>query len=188
MPLAVFAASAGALTVAAAFVPLVIFAAPCPRPPSCPLALFAASPPSAPPLHGVLMGKVYFYALDLARISASQALLMGKVPTTKLDLARSVPTKWNSGSLPENASRRGGRGKVGHGKGGLPRHRRRSVAGAAAIIRPAAGSNIPEGLSSPACYCPLRGAWSRNVRVYRSALDSTPPPGHPCATKAQRWP
>ena len=41
------------------------------------------------------MGKVYFYALDLARISASQALLMGKVPTTKLDLARSGPTKWN---------------------------------------------------------------------------------------------
>ena len=37
------------------------------------------------------MGKVYFYALDLARISASQALLMGKVPTTKLDLARSGP-------------------------------------------------------------------------------------------------
>ena len=35
------------------------------------------------------MGKVYFYALDLARISASQALLMGKVPTTKLDLAHS---------------------------------------------------------------------------------------------------
>ena len=53
------------------------------------------------------MGKVYFYALDLARISASQALLMGKVPTTKLDLARSGPTKWNSGSLPENASRSG---------------------------------------------------------------------------------
>ena len=53
------------------------------------------------------MGKVYFYALDLARISASQALLMGKVPTTKLDLARSVPTKWNSGSLPENVSRSG---------------------------------------------------------------------------------
>ena len=54
------------------------------------------------------MGKVYFYALDLARISASQALLMGKVPTTKLDLARSGPTKWNPGSLPENASRSGG--------------------------------------------------------------------------------
>ena len=53
------------------------------------------------------MGKVYFYALDLARISASQALLMGKVPTTKLDLARSGPTKWNPGSLPENASRSG---------------------------------------------------------------------------------
>ena len=53
------------------------------------------------------MGKVYFYALDLARISASQALLMGKVPTTKLDLARSGPTKWNSGSLLENASRSG---------------------------------------------------------------------------------
>ena len=52
------------------------------------MVIFAASPPSAPPLHGVLMGKVYFYALDLARISASQALLMGKVPTTKLDLAR----------------------------------------------------------------------------------------------------
>ena len=34
------------------------------------------------------MGKVYFYALDLARISASQALLMGKVPPAKLDLAR----------------------------------------------------------------------------------------------------
>ena len=92
------------------------------------------------------------------------------------------------GWLPGVATRRGGRGKVGQGKGGLPRHRRRSVAGAAAIIRPAAGSNIPEGLSSPACYCPLPGAWSRNVRVYRSALDSTPPPGHPCATKAQRWP
>ena len=54
------------------------------------------------------------------------------------------------GWLPGVATRRGGRGK-----GGLPRHRRRSVAGAAAIIRPAAGSNIPEGLSSPACYCPL---------------------------------
>ena len=59
------------------------------------------------------------------------------------------------GWLPGVATRRGGRGK-----GGLPRHRRRSVAGAAAIIRPAAGSNIPEGLSSPACYCPLPGAWS----------------------------
>ena len=77
------------------------------RPTYVPLVIFAASPPSAPPLHGVLMGKVYFYALDLARISASQALLMGKVPTTKLDLARSGPTKWNSGSLPENASRSG---------------------------------------------------------------------------------
>ncbi len=53
------------------------------------------------------MGKVYFYALDLARISASQALPMCKVPTTKLDLARSGPTKRNSGSLPENASRSG---------------------------------------------------------------------------------
>ena len=77
------------------------------RPTYVPLVIFAASPPSAPPLHGVLMGKVYFYALDLARISASQALLMGKVPTTKLDLARSGPTKWNPGSLPENASRSG---------------------------------------------------------------------------------
>ena len=76
------------------------------RPTYVPLVIFAASPPSAPPLHGVLMGKVYFYALDLARISASRALLMGKVPTTKLDLARSGPTKWNSGSLPEKASRR----------------------------------------------------------------------------------
>ena len=37
------------------------------------------------------MGKVYFYALDLARISASHALPMGKVPTTKLDLARPGP-------------------------------------------------------------------------------------------------
>ncbi len=77
------------------------------RPPCVPLVIFAASPPSAPPLHGVLMGKVYFYALDLARISASQALPMCKVPTTKLDLARSGPTKRNSGSLPENASRSG---------------------------------------------------------------------------------
>ena len=34
------------------------------------------------------------------------------------------------------------------------------MAGAAAIIRPAAGSNIPEGLSSPACYCPLPEAGS----------------------------
>ena len=59
------------------------------------------------------------------------------------------------GWLPGVATRRGGRGK-----GGLPRHRRRSVAGAAAIIRPAAGSNIPEGLSSPACYCPLPRAGS----------------------------
>ena len=57
------------------------------RPTYVPLVIFAASPPSAPPIHRVLMGKVYFYALDLARISASQALLMGKVPTTKLDLA-----------------------------------------------------------------------------------------------------
>ena len=53
------------------------------------------------------MGKVYFYALDLARISASQTLLVGKVPITKLDLARSGPSKRNSGSLPENVSRSG---------------------------------------------------------------------------------
>ena len=105
------------------------------------------------------MGKVYFYALDLARISASQTLLVGKVPITKLDLARSGPTKWNSGSLPEKATRSGDTEGTGTA-GGLPRHRRRSVAGAAAIIRPAAGSNIPEGLSSPACYCPLPEAWS----------------------------
>ena len=58
------------------------------------------------------------------------------------------------GWLPGVAIRRGGQGRAGTA-GGLPRHRRRSVAGAAAIIRPAAGSNIPEGLSSPACYCPL---------------------------------
>ena len=45
------------------------------------------------------MGKVYFYALDLARISASQALPMGKVPTMKLDLARSGPTKRNPGKV-----------------------------------------------------------------------------------------
>ena len=76
------------------------------RPTYVPLVIFAASPPSAPPLHGVLMGKVYFYALDLARISASQTLLVGKVPPAKSDLARSGPTKWNSGSLPEKASRR----------------------------------------------------------------------------------
>ena len=89
----------------------------------CHLALFAASPPSSPPLHGVLMGKVYFYALDLARISTSQALLMGKVPTTKLDLARSGPTKWNSGSLPENASRSGdteGRARKGRSTAAPP--------------------------------------------------------------------
>ena len=92
------------------------------------------------------------------------------------------------GWLPGVATRRGGRGEDWRGKGGLPRHRRRSVAGAAAIIRPAAGSNIPEGLSSPACYCPLPRAWLRKDRVQRSASDSTPPPGHPCAKKAQRWP
>ena len=70
------------------------------------------------------MGKVYFYALDLARISASHALLMGKVPTTKLDLARSGPTKWNSGSLPENASRTAateGRAREGRERRGLAR-------------------------------------------------------------------
>ena len=77
------------------------------RPTYVPLVIFAASPPSALPIHRVLMGKVYFYALDLARISASQTLLVGKVPITKLDLARSGPSKRNSGSLPENASRSG---------------------------------------------------------------------------------
>ena len=70
------------------------------------------------------MGKVYFYALDLARISASQALLMGKVPTTKLDLAQSGPTKRNSGSMPENASRSGdteGWARKGRERRGLAR-------------------------------------------------------------------
>ena len=91
------------------------------------------------------------------------------------------------GWLPGVAIRRGGQGRAGTASG-LLRHRRRSGAGAAAIIRPAAGSNIPEGLSSPACYCPLPRAWLRKDRVQRSASDSTPPPGHPCAKKAQRWP
>ena len=86
------------------------------------------------------------------------------------------------GWLPGVATRRGGRGKVGQGKGGLPRHRRRSVAGAAAIIRPAAGSNIPEGLSSPACYCPLPRAGSRIIRF--KDLPKTPRP-YP-ATPARR--
>ena len=35
------------------------------------------------------MGKVYFYALDLARISALHMVPVGKVPPAKLDLARS---------------------------------------------------------------------------------------------------
>ena len=75
------------------------------RPTYVPLVIFAASPHSAPPFHGVLMGKVYFYALDLARISASQALLMGKVPTTKLDLARSGPFAPPHPSHPSHPSR-----------------------------------------------------------------------------------
>ena len=75
------------------------------RPTYVPLVIFAASPPSAPPLHGVLMGKVYFYAFDLARISASQALLMGKVPTTKLDLARPGPFAPPHPSHPSRPSR-----------------------------------------------------------------------------------
>ena len=67
------------------------------------------------------MGKVYFYALDLARISAPQALLMGKVPTTKLDLARSGPHEMESrkGCLKMRAgvaTRRGGREKGGYGE------------------------------------------------------------------------
>ena len=69
------------------------------------------------------MGKVYFYALDLARISVSQALLMGKVPTTKLDLARSGPTKGNAGSVPENASRSGDtEGRARKGRDGEDLH------------------------------------------------------------------
>ena len=58
------------------------------------------------------MGKVYFYALDLARISASQALLMGKVPTTKLDLARSgpfAPLRAPHPATPARRKRSGGR-------------------------------------------------------------------------------
>ena len=85
------------------------------------------------------------------------------------------------GWLPGVAIRRGGQGRAGTA-GGLPRHRRRSVAGAAAIIRPAAGSNIPEGLSSPACYCPLPGAGSRIIRF--KDLPKTPRP-YP-ATPARR--
>ena len=45
------------------------------------------------------MGKVYFYALDLARISALHVVPVGKVPPAKLDLARSGPTKWNPGKV-----------------------------------------------------------------------------------------
>ena len=83
------------------------------------------------------------------------------------------------GWLPGVATRRGGRGEDWRGKGGLPRHRRRSVAGAAAIIRPAAGSYIPEGLSSPACYCPLPEAWSVigiGLKICRILHAPTRPP------------
>ena len=75
------------------------------------------------------MGKVYFYALDLARISASQALLMGKVPTTKLDLARSGPSKRNSGSLPEKATQGSDtEGRARKGRHGEDWHGGRSTA------------------------------------------------------------
>ena len=33
------------------------------------------------------MGKIYFYAWDLALISATQVVLVGKIPAMKLDLA-----------------------------------------------------------------------------------------------------
>ena len=115
------------------------------------------------------------------------------IPEVCLNRRAGVATRvfgavWCFGKATLVTSRRGGRGKVGYGKCDLPRHRRRSVAGAAAIIRPAAGSNIPEGLSSPACYCPLPGAGPVIDRVQRSVLDAMPLPGHPCAKKAQRWP
>ena len=35
----------------------------------------------------ILMGKIYFYAWDLALISATHVVLVGKIPAMKLDLA-----------------------------------------------------------------------------------------------------
>ena len=35
----------------------------------------------------ILMGKIYYYAWDLALISASYVLLVGKIPAMKSDLA-----------------------------------------------------------------------------------------------------
>ena len=55
------------------------------------------------------MGKVYFYALDLARISALHVVPVGKVPTTKLDLAHSRAFTSLHPATPARRKRSGGR-------------------------------------------------------------------------------